>query len=339
MPSSTSGSKFAALAYAKLVALICATLMVVFELCSIYLLKHYSGTYDRVSKQYSDAIQMQSCGAGERPCVLIVGNSLLLHGVELNRLREMTSTQMRIYPIFLEATGYYDWLYGLRRLFREGARPQVVVVGVGVNYFLSNGIRQDYAPMLFFDARDTLALASDLQLDRTATSNLVLAHASTFWDTRTAMRMQILNHIVPHLEDLFLFLSPRPGIPERHDLDEKTILRLARMRQLCDTYGAKLILLLPPTLSSEGAVAEMTRAARSVGVEVSVPIDPAALSARFYQRDGLHLNRDGAVLFTAALAKDLPEKIANHESIASGTTPSDPHPIPAAYRTASRNAQ
>jgi len=29
---------------------------------------------------------------------------------------------MRIYPIFLEATGYYDWLYGLQRLFREGRK-------------------------------------------------------------------------------------------------------------------------------------------------------------------------------------------------------------------------
>jgi lysophospholipase L1-like esterase len=336
---STSGSKTAALSYAKLVALICVTLIVVFEMCSNYLLKHDSGTYDRISKQYSDAIQMHACGSGGPACVLMVGNSLLLHGVQLDRLREMTSTQMRIYPIFLEATGYYDWLYALRRLFRQGAKPQVVVVGVGVNYFLSNGIRQDYAPMLFFDARDTLALASDLQLDRTATSNLVLAHASTFWDTRTAIRMQILNHIVPHLEDLFLFLSPRPGIPERHDLEEKTTLRLARMRELCDSYGAKLILLLPPTLSSEGAVAEMTRAARSVGVDVSVPINPAALSARFYQRDGLHLNRDGAVLFTAALAKDLPEKIANHESIASGRLGSNPEPIPAAYRTSGTKSQ
>src|SRR5260370_28341508 len=120
---------------------------------------------------------MSSTGPGEPPSVLLVGNSLLLHGVELDRLQALTSSRMRIYPIFLEATGYYDWLYGLQRLFRQGSRPQVVVVGVGVNYFLKNGVRQDYAPILFFDAQDTRAVASDLRLDRTSTSNLLLAHS------------------------------------------------------------------------------------------------------------------------------------------------------------------
>src|SRR5260370_34861242 len=104
---------------------------------------------------------MSSTGPGEPPSVLLVGNSLLLHGVELDRLQALTSSRMRIYPIFLEATGYYDWLYGLRRLFRQGARPQVVVVGVGVNYFLKGGMRQDYSRMLFLDARGHLAVALD----------------------------------------------------------------------------------------------------------------------------------------------------------------------------------
>jgi hypothetical protein len=339
MPLSTSASKSPALGYAKIVALICAILVTALELSSIYLLRHSSITYARISQQYADAIHMQPCESRERPCVLMVGNSLLLHGVELDRLRQMTSARMRIYPIFLEATGYYDWFYGLRRLFREGAKPQVVVVGVGVNYFLSNGIRQDYAPMLFFDARDTLSLASDLHLDHTATSNLVLAHASTFWDTRSAMRMQILNHIVPHLEDLFVFLSPRPGIPESHDLEDVAIPRLHRMRQLCEAHGAKLVLLLPPTLSSEGAVTAMSGAARAVGVDVSVPIDPAALSASFYQRDGLHLNHDGAVLFTSALAKDLPERVVSHETAASGAVAVERQLIPAAFRPARQGSK
>jgi hypothetical protein len=316
MPSFTSGSKFTAIAYAKALAAICAVLILVFETASIYLLKHQSATYARISRQYDEALKIRPAGAGEPPNVLMVGNSLLLHGVQLNRLQELTSSRMRLYPILLEATGYYDWLYALHGLFLRGARPHVVVLGVGVNYFLENGVRQDYAPMMFFSARDTLAVASDLKLDRTASSNLFLAHSSTFWDTRSAIRMQVLNHIVPHLEDLFSLVNPKPAVPEGKEFAEMTIPRLRRLRELCEANGVRLILLVPPTLDSENAVNEMTAAAQAAGVEVSVPIDPAMLSAKFYQPDGMHLNRDGAVLFTSALARELPEKVAAHEMLA-----------------------
>jgi len=294
----------------------CAILIIALECFSAYLLNHHSATYARISRQYDEAVKIHPAGVGEPASVLLVGNSLLLHGVELDRLRALTSTQIRVYPIFLEATGYYDWLYALRRLFRRGSKPQVVVVGVGVNYFLENGVRQDYAPMLFFDAGDTFNVASDLRLDRTSTSNLLLAHSSTFWDTRSAIRTQVLKRVVPHLEDLFLLVNSRPVVPEGDEFEEVSIPRLLRLRELCEAHGAKLILLVPPTLSSESAVSRMVYAARTAAVNVSVPIDPAALSEKFYQPDGMHLNPDGALLFTTALAKDLPERVAAHDTLA-----------------------
>jgi hypothetical protein len=316
MPSSISGSKPKAIAHAEALAAICALLILMFEIASVYLLNHRSATYARISRQYGEALVIRPAGAGEPTSVLMVGNSLLLHGVQLDRLEEMTSSRMRIYPIFLEATGYYDWLYALHGLFLRGARPQVVVLGVGVNYFLENGVRQDYAPMLFFNARDTLAVASDLQLDRTATSNLLLAHSSTFWDTRSAIRMQVLNHMVPHLENLFSLVNQRPAVPEGREFAEMSVPRLQRLRELCEANGARLILVVPPTLDSEDPVSRMAAAAQAAGVEVSVPVDPAGLTAKFYQPDGMHLNPDGAVIFTSALAKDLPEKVRAHETLA-----------------------
>jgi len=316
MPSSISDSKTTALAHAFALVGTCAVLIIALEITSVYLLRHNSATYARISRQYDEAVKIRPAGPGEPPSVLLVGNSLLLHGVQLDRLQALTSSRMRIYPIFLEATGYYDWLYGLRRLFRQGARPQVVVVGVGVSYFLKSDMRQDYSPMLFFDARDTLAAASDLHLDRTAESNLLLAHSSNFWDTRSAIRTQILSHVVPHVEDLFSLVNPRPVIPEGRAFEEIAIPRLQKMNQLCEANGAKLILLVPPTLSSESAVSQIAYAAHAAGVEVLVPIDPAALSAKFYQRDGMHLNSDGAVLFTSALAQGLPERVVTHGTVA-----------------------
>jgi len=239
----------------------------------------------------------------------MIGNSLLLDGVDVERLKKLTSSQMHIYPIFLEATGYYDWFYALQRLFREGAKPQVVVLGVGVNSFLANSVRQDYVPLMLFDMRDSLGVASDLKMDRTATSNLLLAHSSVFWDTRTALRTQILRHTVPHYGDLVLLLKPQPAIPPPQEFQTTANSRLKQLRELCRAHGAKLIILVPPTPSSDDAVQQMTIASQKAGVDTLVPIDSTALSAKYYQPDELHLNPEGAALFTTALAEYLPQTI------------------------------
>ena len=314
MPSSIFSSKHPGLFYAKTLVIVCAVLIVGFELFSDYLLKHDSETYARVSRQCAEAVKILPSHPGEPTSVLMVGNSLLLEGVETRRLKELTSGQMRIYPIFLEATGYYDWLYGLQRLFREGARPQVVVLGVGVNSFVGDSVRQDYTPMMLFDLRDALGVAADLKMDHTASSNLLLAHSSVFWDTRSVLRTQILRHTIPHYRELVSLLKPQPDIPATPMFQKIAGARLQRLRDLCEKHGAKLIILVPPTPSSEDAVQQMLIASRDAGVDTLVPIDPAALSADYYQPDELHLNSAGAALFTTALAEFLPQTIVRDAS-------------------------
>src|SRR5207245_6189483 len=92
--------------------------------------------------------------------------------------------------------------------------------------------------------------------------------------------------------------------------------RLERLRELCQAHGAKLIILVPPTLSSEDAVQQMTITSQKAGVDTLVPIDPTALSAKYYQSDELHLNSEGAQLFTSALATFLPRTL-DHQPAAS----------------------
>jgi len=305
MHSSISSSKSPALFYAKVLVFICAIFLAGLEIFSVYLVKHHSFTYARISRQYGEAIKGRPSKPGEPTSILLVGNSLLLYGVDLDRLHELTSGRMQIYPIFLEATGYYDWLYGLRRLFRQGSRPQVVVVGLPVDLFLGTGVRQDYSPLMLFDVRDVLGVASDLRLDNTATSNLLLEHSSTFWDRRSALRAEVLRRIVPHFEDLVSLIKVAPTIPRGPEFEAVAISRLRTLRELCDANGAKLIILVPPTPSSESAVRQMATASQKAGVQTFVPIDPGALSSKFYQADALHLNSEGAALFTSALATDL----------------------------------
>ena len=313
MPSSISSSRHPAIIYAKVLFGVCLALIVSFEFLSDYLLKHHSETYTRVSRQYADALQVRPAKPGEPMSVLMVGNSLLMEGIDVDRLQKLTSSQLHIHPIFLEATGYYDWLYALQRLFREGSRPQVVVLGVGVNSFLSNGVRQDYAPLLLIGV---IATWQRGYLDNTAKSNLLLAHSSVFWDTRSVIRMQILRHTVPHCRRLFLLLKPQSATPPPPEFAAIANPRLQKLRELCAAYDAKLIILVPPTPSSEDAVHQMTLASRRAGVETLVPVDPAVLSAHYYQPDEIHLNSEGAAIFTVALARYLPRQLA-HESMVS----------------------
>lgn len=317
MSSLVSNSKWAPLFYIKALLGICAVLIVSFDMLAHYLVKHYSGTFIRVSQQYAQAVKVSPSRPREPQSVLLLGNSLLMEGIELDRLQELTSSRMRIYPVFLEATGYYDWLYGLQRLFRQGARPQVVILGLGVNTFFNNTVRQDYAPMMLFDARDVLDVASDLKLDHTATSDLLLAHSSVFWDVRSVLRTQILTHLIPHCWDLFLLVKPRPVFPPGPELDGIVAARVQSLRHICEAHGTKLILLVPPTPSSQDAVREMARASQKAGVDTLVPIDPERLSDQFYQSDEIHLNPAGAALFTAALVSDLRKEIMSQEAIIS----------------------
>src|ERR1700686_5693851 len=129
--------------------------------------------------------------------------------------------------------------------------------------------------------------------------------------------MQVLNYMVPHLENLFSLVNQKPAIPEGREFAQMTIPRLQRLREMWEANGAKLILLVPPTLASENAVSQMAAAARAAGVDVSVPIDPAALSAKFYQPDGMPLNRAGAILFRSAWAKVRPERVPPHDTLPS----------------------
>jgi len=299
-----SNSKSPALTYAKVICGISFAFLIALESLSAYMLKHHSVTYQRVLQQLNRAVEARPGGPGEPASVMMIGNSLFLEGVQVDRLQELTSKNFRIYPIFLEATGYYDWLYGLGRIFRLGARPQVVVVQLEANSLLWNRVRTEYSPMLFFDAPDLLHVSSDLGLGRTAESSLLLAHWSAFSSAHSVVRTQILRHTIPHFTELFnLLIQAQRATSSGPDTERIAEARLKTLRELCDAHGAKMILLAPPVPSSESAVRKLAGIAERIGVATLVPIDPKTLTAQHYEPDVFHLNAKGAALFTSAIAR------------------------------------
>jgi hypothetical protein len=116
--------------------------------------------------------------------------------------------------------------------------------------------------------------------------------------------------MVPHFDHLFPFIRASDlSVPGGQEFEAAVMFRLRTLRELCEAHGAKLILLIPPTPSSASTVRRMAMASEQVGVKALVPIDPAALAPGSYKADAIHLNPNGAVRFTSALAVDLLEVI------------------------------
>jgi hypothetical protein len=256
----------------------------------------------------------------------MVGNSLLLDGIDVGRMQKATSGRLKIYPVFFEGTHYYDWLYGLRRLFRQGARPRVLVIGLGMESLLVNAVRPE-SPMLLFDAQDVVNVSKDLGLDRTETFNLLLSHWSAFWDGRRTIRLAGLRRVIPGAVEFFTLLDKVPTSSIGPEFEAIATSRLRTLRLLGETYGARALLLIPPWSASAASVPQTLAAARNAGVPTLMPVDPMSVPAAFYERDGIHMNARGAALFTAALETDLTRKImALDEPPCSSVRRADPPP-------------
>src|SRR5437870_5785885 len=101
MRLSISNSKSPAMTYAKVICGISFGLLIALEGFSRYMLKHHSVTYQRVAQQLNRAVEARPARLGEPTSVVMIGNSLFLDGVQVDRLQEMTSNRLRIYTIFL----------------------------------------------------------------------------------------------------------------------------------------------------------------------------------------------------------------------------------------------
>ena len=232
--------------------------------------------------------------------ILLVGDSLLLLDVDLDVLGQTlrTKTQLQRFPI--EQTGYLDWLFGLRRLFDEGARPAVVILCLAPDSLVSNTIQGDYSAFYLYQVKDIPAIATKARYDLTQESSLFVAHYSLFLAGRSNLRHFILNKTFPPyagvLHDL---LARRTGVTSRGEVLRISEQRFQELQSLCSSYGARLIYVIAPGFGvQEGAILE---AGSRAGVPVLVPVHSDEWPLSKFS-DGFHLNGASSREFTEKLS-------------------------------------
>ena len=274
--------------------------------------------FDRVSKiqrRMADEYQLATTIGTDRLTgrrhVLVVGNSLLNADVRFDWVRDALGSQCDTRRFVIEQTSYVDWYYGLKRLFRRGARPDVVVVMLSTGQWTGTAIRGDYSAQYLIDMADLPAVSRDLGLNPTQATNLAFSSVSKFWGVRAEIRNFVLGHLMPDLGQLMSFSS----IVDRNPILDDNVARIAharivRLKALTDMHGAKLVLVLPPIIAVQDGAAGFLRAGSAAGVTTLRPVASGTLALRLYQDAGFHLNQTGADEFTNRLIPMLRAELA-----------------------------
>jgi hypothetical protein len=239
-----------------------------------------------------------------RPTVLLTGNSLLLEGVQLDSLHDSLAPQYEVSRLAIEQTHYLDWYYGLRRLLEEGSHPSVIVLCLATEQVASRFTLGESFARRQMSARDFPLVVRESKLDKTTASTYLFAHWSNWLANKGFIRQDVLILLVPHFRELAGRIADHaPHINDPSVLLGMAQQRLPELHDLAQTYGIKVVLLVPPTLHQDHSQ-EIQEMGDRIGVPVWVPSPPGEFPRDLF-RDGFHLNPQGAGIFTERLAKQI----------------------------------
>jgi hypothetical protein len=309
MPSSTSASNPHRATWILIVG--CLAVAFAVEAAARLAFDRSSKIQRRMADEYRQAQTIGTDRSTVRTHVLFVGNSLLDEDVRFDRLQDAIAPRWDARRFVVEQTWYYDWYYGLRRLFREGARPDIVVVMLSTRQWVKTEIRGDYSSYYLISTRDLMSAARDLNLNATQSASLAFANVSKFWGARAEMRNFVLGHVMGGLGQLMNFSSVADPTPIVDDtVAQAATDRIARLNALVSSYGGRLVIVVPVIAEVQDGSAGLMRAARTLHVSALRPVRSGTFGLNLYRDAGFHLNPEGAAAFTEQLIPSLRRELA-----------------------------
>jgi hypothetical protein len=277
-------------------------LLISFEVFTRYVVERSSKVQRELDREYREAVQIRRDLRSPWKQLLVVGNSLVGQGLDFKVLQHSLSPEWQVHRYWIYNTAYEDWYFGLRRVFAEGSRPDVVAIDLAALHWYAPGIRGEYSSLYMFRAADMSEIASELELDRTRTSNLLFATYSKFYAVRSETRKVLLQALLPDLPKMYGLFKPTVS---RHLSNPEVLAdiepRVMKMRKLVEANGARLVLIVPPIpRPGEEYHVELMAAARQAGVEAFIPMSCSDVPAGNFV-DDMHLSPQGATLYTTKL--------------------------------------
>lgn len=285
-------------------------ILLALELGSPAILTHFSRIERREQTESQAARTLHPFTPDGRPTLLLVGNSLLIEGVQIDSLRDKLAAECAVSRFGIEQTQYLDWYFGLRRLLEEGSRPSIIVLSLATDQFASSLTLGESLAHRQMSASDFPVLVREAKLDRTTASTYLFAHWSNWLADKGFIRQDVLILGIPNFRELAARIADHgPHISDPSLLLSMAQKRLPELHDLGQSFGVKFVLLVPPTLRPDHSQ-EIQEIGDKAGVPVWVLSPPGEFSRDLF-RDGFHLNARGSEIFTARLASQISTQIRN----------------------------
>jgi hypothetical protein len=308
LPIAATGSPMSATKGIIALLLGLAIFLLGLETASPRILTRLSRIERRVEDETRAVRTLRAFTADGRPTVLLTGNSLLIEGVQIDALRDDLATQCAVSRLAIEQTHYLDWYFGLRRLLEQGSHPSVIILTLATDQVASRFTLGESFAHRQMSARDFPLVVREAKLDRTTASTYFFAHWSNWLADKGFIRQDVLILLVPNFRDLAARIADHsPHVDDPSVLLGMVQQRLPELHDLSETYGVKIVLLVPPTLHQDHSQ-EVQELGEKAGVPVWVPVPPGDFPRDLF-RDGFHLNRQGSQIFTERLAEQIRAKI------------------------------
>jgi hypothetical protein len=266
----------------------------------------------RIENDKQAALELKPTTPNGARTFLLVGNSLLVHGVEPDKLHQEMAPRYYSAVLGIENTQYLDWHFGLRRFFAEGSRPAVIVLSLTTRQLISHGINGEYFAYQMMQERDILRVKRAAHLDNTMTSNLFFANRSAWLGGRSMIRNWLLGELMPSVDQLTAYLPEKaPPLPPDELVIQQSLARLQEIQELCRNNGARFIFVLPPVRGVNDVEDTLRTTAAGTGIIVLVPFRGGEMPAAYFS-DGFHLNAQGAAVFTERLGRELAESLSQN---------------------------
>jgi hypothetical protein len=260
----------------------------------------FSADLSRIRREVAEAQRL----SGEHEA-LVVGNSLLLWGIDFEQLNRSPSPPERLTRLAIQQTTFSDWHFGLRRVLGSRPGPATVLLALEPRHITADGVRGDFFAFFLMRPKDIFSVAQEVNATPTRVSEFLLSHMSAFYAIREELRKFLLLKAIP---DLPLLTDKIAVYTVDHtdptDLSSKMTERLATLRAEVESHGTRLVLLVMPPVNADQALV-IRRSGKIAGVDVMIPMTTDDLTSVDFQPDGYHLSDTGRFRFTEAVKRQL----------------------------------